>query len=397
MRTSDLLRISGRQVWRQYRKNIGVATAIILGTAGLMVIITMGRSIEENVSGDLEIIGNASRIRVIFKPYSSSRSLINPREFKPETIDAIKKIPGIDSVSGIVLRKQYVRIIYQDKVHYFRMIGIDDSIWKVHGSSASSGVLLTREDIRHRRAACVLGQRAAQILFDDQNAIGQFITINKNVFQVVGILDSVSMPDKFKDAFLPITTAKDRFDMVSPVAWLYIRCHSWDDVERVAKAIPAIVKIYQPSDEIEILLFNEILKKVKTISFGVKIFVQLALLSTLLLGGVGIWNIMMMAVRSRTREIGLKKAIGAEDHDILFQFLTESLMLCLSATIVGFFLGWAGVRLTASILDSSPPQNLFWLSTAIGFIFSLILGIIAGLAPAIKASKMEVVSALRYE
>lgn len=397
MRTTDLIRISGRQVWRQYRKNVGVALAITLGTAGLMVIITMGRSIEKNISGNLEIIGNATRLRVIFKQLSTSENPLDRREFRPETINALKKIPGIADVSGMVQRRGYVKLTYQDNSQYFRLLGVDESMWRVHGSSAQSGVLFNKNDIQHHRPVCVLGQRAAQILFGDKNAIGHFVTIDENLIQVVAVLDSLSMPDKYKDIFLPITTAQDRFSQISPVSWLYIRCHSWDDVEGTAAILPDVVKQFQPFDEIEVLIFKEVLTKIKTITFGVKIFIQLALLATLLLGGFGIWNIMMMAVRSRTKEIGLKKAIGAEDRDILFQFLTESLMLCFSATAVGFFLGWFWIHLAASVLHSSPSQNLFWLSTAIGFFFSLILGIVAGLAPAIKASKMEVVTALRYE
>lgn len=371
--------------------------AIILGTAGLMVIITMGRSIEENISGDLEIIGNATRIRVIFNHLSTTRNPVDSREFKPETIDGIRKIPGVDGVSSIVIRNGPVKLVHHDNTSYFPMLGVDESFWKVHGSSARSGVLFNRDDLQQHRAVCVLGQRIAHELFGHLNVAGQFITVNNNLFQIAGVLDTISMPDKLRHIFFPITTAKDRLDLISPVNKLYIRCYSWDDVKRVAAALPAVVKSYQPSAEIEIFLAKEILARVKAITFGVKIFVQLALLATLLLGGVGIWNIMMMAVRSRTREIGLKKAIGAEDHDILFQFLAESLMLCFSATTIGFFLGWAGINFTASILQSAPPQDLFWISTLIGFSFSLILGIVAGLAPAIKAGKMEVVTALRYE
>lgn len=397
MRTTDLLRISGRQVLRQYRKNIGVALTIVLGTAGLIVILTMGRSIEENISSNLEIIGNATRLRIIFKHLPTTPDSIDKREFKQETIDGIKTIPGIDQVSSIVRKDGSVKLIYQNNVSYFEMIGVDDSFWKVHGSSARYGVLFDKADMQQRRAVCILGQRTAQELFGHLNVVGKFISIDNNLFQIVGVLDTLSMPDKFRHVFLPLSTAKDRIDSISPVTKIYIRCHSWDDVDRVSALIPDIVKSFQPNDEIEIFIPAEILARVKAIAFGVKIFVQLALISTLLLGGIGIWNIMMMSVRSRTKEIGLKKAIGAEDYDILFQFLAESLILSISATSIGFLLGFAGVTITASILKSSPVNDLFWLSTLIGFSFSLILGIVAGLAPAIKASRMEVVSALRYE
>lgn len=226
---------------------------------------------------------------------------------------------------------------------------------------------------------------------------GQFVTINSNLFQVIGILDVTSALNKNRHILLPITTAQDRIDSVLPVNTLYIRCHSWNDVIRVRAKVLAMIRTYQPNDTVEVIFSKEILAKVKAIAFGVKGVVQLALIATFVLGGIGIWNIMMIAVRSRTREIGLKKAIGAEDHDILYQFLVESLMLSSTATLIGFLVGWTGVTITASILHNPVPTDLFWLSTVIGFSFSFFLGIAAGLTPAIKASKMEVVTALRYE
>ncbi len=397
MRATDLLRISSRQVLRQYRKNIGVIITIVLGTTGLIVMITMGRSVENSISNDLEIIGNATRLRVTFTQTLSGYYPVDKRAFRQTTIDGIKTIPGVTQVGSIVIRNAFGRLTYRDNVNYFKLLGVDESFWKVHGSSAQSGSLFSSEDLQQHRAICVLGQRVAYELFDQLDPIGQFVSINNTPFKVTGILDTISMPDKVRVVFLPLSTALDRISSFSPRNKLYIRCNSWDDVDTVAEKLPGMVKNFQPEDQIEIFYPKDILSRIKAISFGIKIFVELALVATFVLGGIGIWNIMMMAVRSRTREIGLKKAIGAEDHDILFQFLAESLMLSISATLIGFLLGWTGVTVMASILDNSPPKELFWLSTGIAFSFSLVLGVVAGLAPAIKASRMEVVTALRYE
>ena len=397
MRTTDLLRVSSRQVLRQYRKNIGVVLTIVLGTAGLIVVLTMGRSIEENISSDLEIIGNATRLRIIFKHMPAARNPVDKREFKQETINGFRNIPGVDQVGPIVVKNGRAKVIVQNNINYFNLLGVDSSFWKVHDSHALSGNLFGDDGLEQRKAVCVLGQRTAQELFGHTDVAGQFITVDNNLLQVLGVIDPVSIPDKVRYIFLPLTTAKDRIEPISPTSKIYIRCHSWDDVCKVIALIPSVVKAYQPSDEIEIFFPEEILKRVKAIALGVKIFVQLALFATFILGGIGIWNIMMMSVRSRTREIGLKKAVGAEDKDILFQFLTESLMLSTSAMLLGSFLGWAGVSFTSSIIQEAPPKDLFWFSVIIGVTFSLILGIVAGLAPAVKASRMEVVSALRYE
>jgi putative ABC transport system permease protein len=118
---------------------------------------------------------------------------------------------------------------------------------------------------------------------------------------------------------------------------------------------------------------------------------------TLLLGGMGIWNIMMAAVQSRTREIGLKKAVGADDADILKQFLAEAVALSLGASFMGVILARTTVAGLSCIIDLQRTEYLFFISVGVGLIFGMFLGIGAGLFPSIKASRMDVVDAIRYE
>jgi putative ABC transport system permease protein len=144
-------------------------------------------------------------------------------------------------------------------------------------------------------------------------------------------------------------------------------------------------------------VFWEGLKRVRYVVWWIESFIYVAIGATLLLGGLGIWNVMMAAVRSRTREIGLKKAMGAEDKDILAQFLSEALCLSLSAALVGVALGRLVMEVTGFILGSHPPEELFLLCLVLGLLFAVGLGVGAGLYPSLMASRMEVVSAVRYE
>jgi len=119
--------------------------------------------------------------------------------------------------------------------------------------------------------------------------------------------------------------------------------------------------------------------------------------ATMLLGGFGIWNIMMSTVTSRTREIGLKKAMGALDTDILYQFLFEALCVTLSSSIVGVVIGRLGIEYLSHLLGSRPPEGLFVTCLLIGLAFAAFLGVTAGLYPSIRASRMQVVDSMRYE
>jgi len=129
----------------------------------------------------------------------------------------------------------------------------------------------------------------------------------------------------------------------------------------------------------------------------VSLFIYASIGATLVLGGFGIWNIMMAAVTARTREIGLKKAMGAEDSDILYQFLFEALTVTFGSAFLGVLLGRVGIEYMSRMLGSSPPEGLFFLCLMAGLAFAAVLGIGSGLYPSIRASRMQVVDAMRYE
>ena len=168
-------------------------------------------------------------------------------------------------------------------------------------------------------------------------------------------------------------------------------------VEKVAAEIPEVVRAHQSAESLRVQVAWEPLKHVTRMAWWVETFTNLAVFATLILGGFGIWNIMMNSVRSRTREIGLKKAMGAEDRDIMAQFLAEALCLSLGGAIAGIALSRAAVEFTCFLLDSRPSEDLFFLCVGMGLLFAAVLGIGAGISPSLRASRMEVVSAVRYE
>jgi len=133
------------------------------------------------------------------------------------------------------------------------------------------------------------------------------------------------------------------------------------------------------------------------LAWWIQFLIYLATGATFILGGVGIWNVMMAAVVTRTREIGLKKAMGAEDRDILAQFLTEALCLSMGAALLGGLLGRIMTEILGHMIHSRPPEVLFFLGLGLGFLFAVVVGVGAGLYPSLRASRMEVVTAIRYE
>ncbi|WP_235731813.1 ABC transporter permease [Fundidesulfovibrio putealis] len=387
------MRISFREVLRKRRRYIGVMASIALGTAGFITIVTMGRDLKANFNNDLDLLGGATIIAAHFDPQMYDRQ----EWFRNKTVAAIETIPGVRDVTKSRLRSG-ATTTYQEKVFGFNLVGVDENYWSLFSFSPQHGRLFNASDIAEGRKVAVLGQDLAKTIFGSpEAAIGQILNMDNNLYQVVGIIGGVRAADKTLMAFLPITTAQSRIPNISEVSSLYIRCNTWDDVAPVAAALPEVIKANQTDKGLRVQVGWEPLKQVQRMFWWVSLFIYASIGATLVLGGFGIWNIMMAAVSARTREIGLKKAMGAEDSDILWQFLFEALTVTFTSAFLGVLMGRVGIEYMSRMLGSSPPEGLFMLCLAAGLAFAAVLGIGAGLYPSIRASRMQVVDAMRYE
>ncbi len=391
MRFDDLLRISIRQVFRHRRRYWGVVLAIALGVAGFTTMITMGREVKKTLNQDLELIGGVTIIKCYFDNFKASR----PLWFQPATLAALRRLPGVMEVSPVA--STWIKGAWRQEKLQFQVMAVDETFWGVRNFWALSGNLFGLKEVNERKREIVLGGRLAQMIFGDQPAVGQILEIENDLFRVIGIVGGISDIDMGYTAFLPLTTFEDRIPQAFHPDRVYIRCLTWDDVEKVAAAVPGTVQSRQAGEQLRIEVAWRALKHTRKVAWWIESFVYLAVLATLGLGGFGIWNVMMAAVRSRTREIGLKKAMGAEDRDILMQFITECLCLSLGAAILGIGLGRVMVEGVSLWLGSRPPEALFLSCLGLGLLFAVVLGIGAGLYPSVQASRMEVVEATRYE
>ena len=276
-------------------------------------------------------------------------------------------------------------------------MAVDEGFWQVRNFWPLTGKLFGLDAVTGHKRECVMGAELAKKIFGDTQVRGKDLEINQEIYRISGVLGGVTDSGLANSVFLPLTTAEDRFPGRLLADRLYLRCATWDDVGAVAAAIPGIVKSYQSPEELHVEVAWEALKRVQLLAWWIEFLIYLATSATFLLGGVGIWNVMMAAVTSRTREIGLKKAMGAEDRDILAQFLSEALCLSVGAALLGAGIGRIMMEILSYIIESRPPENLFLFGVTLAFLFAVVIGVGAGLYPSIRASRMEVVSAIRYE
>jgi putative ABC transport system permease protein len=391
VRLNDLMRVSVRQVIRHRRRYMGVVLAIALGVAGFLNIVTMSREVKKNFNENLDLIGGVNIVRVYF---DNSRSY-QPQWFRDQTMTALKHLSGVKALT--LTSAQYAHTNWHGQNFGFSAIAVDGAFWQVRNFWPLTGRLFGLDAVTGRKRECVLGAELAKKIFGDTHVRGKTLEINQEVFQVSGVLGGVTDSGLSNSAILPITTAKDRLPGRLLADHLYIRCNTWDDVANVAAAVPGIVKSCQSPEQLNVEVAWEALKRVQELAWWIEFLIYLATSATFLLGGVGIWNVMMAAVTSRTREIGLKKAMGAEDRDIMAQFLSEAFCLSGVAALLGAGLGRILMEILSYTIGSRPPEDLFLYGVTLAFLFAVFIGVGAGIYPSLRASRMEVVTAIRYE
>ena len=392
MKFNDLVRISVRQIIRHRRSYWGVVLAITLGIAGLITVIMVSRDYKKNLSRDLELIGGVTVVKAYFDNHLTSRPMV----FSARTLGALHSLPGVQEVSTIALKVG--KTMLTTGRHYgFPIIASDEAFWKVRNFWASNGSLFGRDTVTGRKRECVLGESLAEKIFGHSKVAGLSMEINNEPYRVIGVLGGIADSNLAGTAYLPITTLEDRFSGPLMTDCVYLRCATLEDVAPVAGSIIGVVQTYQSNEELRVEVLWEGLKRVQQIFWWTEFFVYVAIGVTLILGGVGIWNVMMAAVRSRTREIGLKKAVGANDVDIFIQFLSEAMILSLGASLLGIIIGRLSVECFSYFIGSQLAEYLFLICIVLGLSFGMLLGIGAGLFPSIRASRMDVVDAVRYE
>jgi putative ABC transport system permease protein len=275
--------------------------------------------------------------------------------------------------------------------------GTNETIPFVFDRTVARGSFFTETDVAARRRVAVLGADPVERLFPDRDPLGRFVTIGGVRFRVIGVLSRVGTTlgvDRNQEAFIPVTAAQRLFG-VSRVDGIAVKAVSPGDIPAEQRVIREVVARAHPEQDFQVLTQDDILGVVgRVLSILTIVLASIAGIS-LLVGGVGVMNIMLVSVSERTREIGLRKAVGARTRDVLRQFLLEAIALTVSGGAIGILLG-IGVAVLVGRLSPVPAAITGW-SVLLAFGVSVAVGVFFGVYPARKAARMQPIAALRYE
>jgi putative ABC transport system permease protein len=305
-------------------------------------------------------------------------------------------------------------VVYGNSNSVVSTIGTNESFLEVRSAEVQDGNWFTAEDLTAERTFAVMGPKLASDLFGPEiNPIGQQININRNSFTVIGVLVAKGQDSFDKQLYIPITTAMHRVvgrdassTVGSPISTIILKAISQPEIKPMVAQITEILRARHkiPEDEnadFQVITSEDLLVFAKNILGVIQIFLTLVASITLLVGGIGVMNIMLVTVTERTREIGIRLAVGARQRDIMVQFLLESVTLCFSGGVLGCLIGIgissligaANVELGGTFFHPVVTTSSIVISVSV----VMALGLFFGIYPARRAAKLKPIDALRYE
>ena len=394
MRLAEAWRVaSGALRANRLRSGLTVL-GVTIGVAAVVVLVAIGTGARYEVERQVEGLG--SNLLLVFPGEASVGAAPTVSRLTLADVEAVVRVVGDrDRVAVQVASGETVRAGTADR--FTSVLGVLETSPEVFVRDLSRGAYLTRSDVDTSRRVAVLGAAVAGDLFGDREPVGSQVTIAGVRFRVVGVFAPIGQGlgvDRDDQVHIPVTTAHRLFgtDRIDAMA---VRAPDRDTIDTLGDQIVAELAQRHPDSAFSAVTQEEIIGVLgQVLSILTWVLVAIAGIS-LLVGGVGVSNIMLVSVRERFREIGLRKAVGARPRDIGVQFLLEAVLLTSVGGVVGIGLGVGAAVVVAAL--SPVPATVTWWSMALAFGVSVAVGVASGVVPAQRAGRLDPVVALRAE
>ncbi|MDP9496887.1 MAG: ABC transporter permease [Actinomycetota bacterium] len=395
MRLAEAWRVAVTALRANRLRSLLTMLGVVIGVAAVVVLVAIGSGAKQEVEQQVEGLG--SNLVLIVPGKIEFGSAPTRSRLDLEDAEALGRALGQPDGVGVTLNSgETVRS--GGKQGFATLTGANSVLPRVITRDLARGSYFREADVETRRRVAVLGSTLARELFPGTDPLGRSVSIGGVRFRVVGVFAELGGGlggSRDNEVHVPVTAAQ-RLLGVDRVDGLAVKAPTADDVDRVRTTSLAVLADRYPDEEFSAVTQDQILGTIgRILGLLTTVLAAIAAIS-LLVGGVGVSNIMLVSVRERTREIGLRKAVGARQRDVLLQFLIEAVLLTSIGGTIGIALG-VGASLGLSAAIDSLPAVIHWWSPALAFGVSAAVGLFFGVVPARRAGRLDPVVALRAE
>lgn len=375
---------------------------IIIGVAAVIALMSLGYGVRADIESNISSLGS-NQITVI--PGTSRKPGVRAaagsmRSLTYKDYLAIKNLPNVTNAAPLV-SNSYV-VVNGNKNWTTTVYGVTSEYMTISDLNVSEGRYWSEQESVGRERVCVIGKTVATGLFGEESPVGQKIRIKGNPFTVIGVLEAkgYSFTDQDDRILCPFTTVQERMMGITYVNRIVLTSDNSDVLPQIETDVTNLLRTRHriatgKDDDFSIQNSQDLLETMESTTQTLTIFLGSIAAISLLVGGIGIMNIMLVSVTERTKEIGIRKAIGATYHMIIIQFLIESITVSIAGGLIGIVVG---VSIALAIPHIVSMSTVISPLPIIGsFLFSVIIGLVFGLYPAQKAARLNPIDALHYE
>jgi len=408
MRLKDTIKISLRGIVTQRSRSILTMLGIVIGISSVILMLSLGQGAQSLILSQVASFGAQT---VFVEPGSGDQQGppigVDLGLLKQRDIDAVKKNPSFDRVSGVVFRQ--VRVVAGEVDKKLQVVGALPDELAINDVEVERGRFFDDTEVRARARVAVIGQTVRDTYFENREPLGEELRIHGQRFRVIGVMEPLGtqfFQNRDEQIYAPLPAFQDLLgiDYVN-----YVSARAVIPVEIAMEEMRTVLRdvhgIRNPENDLSkdpfrVSSTSEATAIVGTVTLALTVLLSSIAAISLVVGGIGIMNIMLVSVTERTREIGLRKAVGAREKDILLQFLMEALFLTLTGGVIGILLGSATSFLAYLVARNFISDWVFTVppeAIALAFTVSTVVGLAFGIYPARRAAKLDPIEALRYE
>lgn len=377
---------------------------IIIGVAAVIALVSIGNGVKQDIEDSISSLGSNLLVVLPGAPRTPGArpSQGSMKSLKISDYEAIAKLEGVKAASPMT-NGSYV-VIYQNKNWTTSVAGVNANFQDVNNWTMTSGRFFSDKNVQNRERVAVVGQTVVKNLFADEDSVGKEIRVKNIPFRVIGVLKSKGNGtmgnDQDDTVLIPYTTSMERVEGIDYLRRVYVVAKDDEGIDRLQADIENLLRVRHNIkdtnlDDFNIQNMKSIMETVAQTTGTFTLFLGAVAAISLVVGGIGIMNIMLVSVTERTREIGVRKALGATYSVIVTQFLIEAVVISLMGGFIGIAFGIGASKVIGMVSGMSTIVSVP--TIIMSFAFSMAIGLIFGIYPARKAAKLNPIDALHYE